>query len=249
MNPTFVIEHVIIIQEEDDLWDPQYKNQALVFGPNLSDEDDYSSSTIVTNFGVIERYTVILFPASNIQYSIHPNLIAKTYKMVVSDAIPEIHPIEKFLSEYKILESDKPTCKFLVPSKHKNDATLELYNYPFTLLPHVDKCINPEMGASPHNPVSCVKTESSMYYQCDRYEADSEIILGHADSVPVKLNRKINGNNYSFNDLTFTSYKEIMSYFIKENIEFDFTYIPIEDDDKSFYQGALKRMAVSYDRQ
>jgi hypothetical protein len=239
------IQHLQIFMSNDDGYNPELAGK-VVFNPN--NDPDHESYEVDKPQGLGYMY----FYENTHEFTIRPNTI-NSENVILDPSFNfegyQIIPIEGFLSNHIYVENT-PQCSYYVPSMFNDDSAIELYNWPFTLLPIKDSCICPSLGNNPKSAGTCGHASSLDFKSCGHYKAEEEIALGTVDingkKEPVTLVRGSLENEYRYADQVFSTYNKFNDHLEENNLEFDYTYNPINSESIDFFSKALGRMEKTY---
>lgn len=241
----FRITKISIIEESDIGWSEEAAGKAYLWG-------QYAPYPV-------ESGSLQLFIDKNYTFEIKPTITDSNHPDTIFD-IPEdsteddprctVFDIEKFMLKYEI-EKQIPTCAYLIPagSSAKADAPVELYDYPFTAMPLMDMCINSNRGGSSYKPVTCSQSDlSSSVSECNEYKESAPFDIGTIEEVPVTVTRFEDSNIYTYEDKEFASFKSLIGWCEESDFNFNLTFRPENNESSSFYEGALQRLAITYEK-
>jgi hypothetical protein len=239
------IQHLEIFTSSDDNYDPDLAGK-VVFNPNDNTEHEHYDNSKPSGWGRMYFYE------NTHEFTIRPETLS-TPDIALDEAFDfqeyQIIPIEGFLSSHIYVEN-VPQCSHYIPSMVSDDPAIDLYNWPFTLLPVRDSCVCPGLGNNPKSAGVCGHAANLDFKSCGHYEQEDKIHLG---TIKVGVNKEevtlVRGsfkNEYRYGDNLFSTYNEFNNHLEENNLEFDYTYNPINSEPIDFFSKALGRMEKTY---
>jgi len=216
----------------------------VIFNPNNDPQLNTFDVTLPQNHALMYLYEdthhYVIRPESvyNPDIKMDPKFSFETY---------QIMSIDPFLSSHVILEN-RPVCTHHIPSISSKDPALELYNWPFSLLPAADSCVCPSLGNNPKSAGNCKYAAELDFSGCGFFEEQVEaIIIGTVgNDSEVTLIRGTIKNEYKLDDYVFHSYNEFLDHISNKGLKFEYTYNPVNSEPVDFFASALGRMNKTY---
>lgn len=251
-KPHYYPEKLSIIMEEDPDWVPELSGKAI-YRLNKNNE----------NVEFI-HYNNIDVPVNTFDQAFHNRHevevylpFGTNYEVLPAFGTGQFH--RKFSEEFEIMEMTEivkikdsivlPICQHVIPHKDSRDAVLELYDYPFTMLPLEHSCKAFELGHSPKFVGPCNYMEEGNFKSCSSYQPFEQVTVARMDNTDVTLDRIMsNGtiaHEYKWKDTIFESFNDLKEWAEENKLQFEVIWSPISQP-VSFLDKVVGRLKVTY---
>lgn len=224
-----------VLFPEDEGWTEEFSGK-LIADSNREDAEDYDSDQ--PSF-----HGVAYVPPEIDLFVLHEELVGHG-KFKFPEGV-SVNDLQKYCTSYALYPK-VPVCKNLVVGMNNMDPAIDLYDRPYTMLPLEDSCIAKELGHSPKLSAPCAFAETGNFPLCSAYEAWEPTVIGTIGDVDIVLDRTSKGNTYTYNEMTFSTYKELLEHCTNWNLTFNLTYDPTIKDPVAFFPAMVERLEIAY---
>lgn len=250
---SFFAENLREIFEDDPEWDENLSGKAVYrrnFGdpPYTTIEQDGIEIPVDLSSEGDPRHLIYMYIPFGSDYDFLPGLGTAGFGRKFSEPI-EIFPLEEVISFKDI--KNLPVCVHLIPSKNVRDGELNLYDYPFTLMPTNHSCSSPELGHSPKSVDLCPHATKGTFEECSSYKAFEPVELGTLDGTTIVLSRTFVGyehvHEYNCGEMSFSSFSELSQWAKDNDQKIEITWSPLAAP-VPFFETVIGRLEVTYPR-
>jgi hypothetical protein len=246
-------ERIVIIMEGDPDWVTELSGLAIYRSNHPDAPNDYLQhneiSVPVSTYDPYShnRYEVEVYVPFGVNYEVMPYFGTKNFPKRYSE-VAVIVGMEEFIVIKEAISI--PMCSHFIPHKNSEDAELELYDYPYTILPLEHSCTATELGHSPKYVGQCNFVASGKLSDCSAYKPFEDVVVAKVGPTEVVLSRKIHNGDiiseYKINeDLMFYTFAEVKKYAEEENLTFELIWSPISKP-VTFLDKIVGRLEVTY---